>query len=263
MGVLRLLLAISVVFGHVSFSGAFTGPTIAVETFYIISGFYIGLVLDTTAAYRSVTDFYINRYLRLFPVYLVVAVFAVILALRADPAAMQEFLALPPVARALLAFSNATLFLQDWVMFLGIQGGHLHMVRNVHAAQPRPLYEFLAIPPAWSLGCELTFYLLAPFLVRLRDRWLLCVIGLSLLARGGGLALGLHDDPWSYRFFPFELAMFGLGVMTYRLYSRHRYTWIQDRRLRVPLIAIFFCLTIVLSGVTLPGKRRSIWPLRA
>ena len=32
----------------------------------------------------------------------------------------------------------------------------------------------------------------------------------------------LHDDPWSYRFFPFEISFFLLGSLTYRSYAMRR-----------------------------------------
>jgi peptidoglycan/LPS O-acetylase OafA/YrhL len=47
MGILRLILAIAVVIAHSSyfFSFKFTGGIVAVETFFIISGFYMTMIL--------------------------------------------------------------------------------------------------------------------------------------------------------------------------------------------------------------------------
>jgi peptidoglycan/LPS O-acetylase OafA/YrhL len=70
------MLACSVVLGHSGGGSIFTGPASAVQTFYIISGFYIALILQRTSAYKSKMAFYSNRYLRLFPVYIVIAVLA-------------------------------------------------------------------------------------------------------------------------------------------------------------------------------------------
>ena len=49
MGLLRFILAASVVLAHSGdfFGFKFTGGLIAVETFFIISGFYMALILDT------------------------------------------------------------------------------------------------------------------------------------------------------------------------------------------------------------------------
>src|SRR4051812_39092661 len=45
---------------------------VVVQSFFIVSGFYMGLVLDTTYA-GSTARFYANRLLRLGPTYLVAA----------------------------------------------------------------------------------------------------------------------------------------------------------------------------------------------
>lgn len=71
MGTLRFLLAISVylVHSHDLWGGIrFVKAGIAVEAFFIISGFYMALILSEkylgNTGYRL---FYINRFLRLFP----------------------------------------------------------------------------------------------------------------------------------------------------------------------------------------------------
>jgi len=74
MGILRFLLAISVAVDH--FGGAFGlhfGPgSVEVEAFFIISGFYMYLVLHTKYYRAGLSIFYSARYLRLLPSYLVV-----------------------------------------------------------------------------------------------------------------------------------------------------------------------------------------------
>ncbi len=49
------------------------GGRLAVQLFYVISGFLISYILNTNDAYRSTARFYENRLLRLFPTYLAVA----------------------------------------------------------------------------------------------------------------------------------------------------------------------------------------------
>lgn len=64
MGILRLLLAIGVIAEHagVAFGvGSFT----AVEAFFMISGFYMSLILGN-GSYRTL-PFYLSRGLRIFP----------------------------------------------------------------------------------------------------------------------------------------------------------------------------------------------------
>lgn len=85
MGVIRFLLALAVVYGHAagaSIIAPYTptfgyfpiDPVTAVQMFFVISGFYMSLVL--TEKYRALDGwlwkFYLNRYSRLMPSYLIV-----------------------------------------------------------------------------------------------------------------------------------------------------------------------------------------------
>lgn len=73
MGILRFLLAITVVIGHTSpiLGFTFVGAQLAVQTFYIISGFYMALILNEkyVGANGSYKLFLTNRLLRLYPIY--------------------------------------------------------------------------------------------------------------------------------------------------------------------------------------------------
>ena len=76
MGFLRTLLALSVVLDHLGggYADHLVGGRLAVQLFYVISGFLISYVLTATDNYQGATGkFYANRFLRLFPIYLAVA----------------------------------------------------------------------------------------------------------------------------------------------------------------------------------------------
>jgi peptidoglycan/LPS O-acetylase OafA/YrhL len=78
MGLLRLLLAVSVVVGHAGGvyglrlenggSAFLTHGDTAVQAFYVVSGFYMALILS--GKYVSAPAFWVSRYLRLAPLYL-------------------------------------------------------------------------------------------------------------------------------------------------------------------------------------------------
>src|SRR5688572_272316 len=76
MGFLRFILAASVVAEHSTpiFGLSLTGGLLAVKLFFIISGFYMALILDTK--YVSQVNrywlFITNRFLRIYPCYFVV-----------------------------------------------------------------------------------------------------------------------------------------------------------------------------------------------
>ena len=73
MGAIRLLLALSVVAVHggAIFGFSMVGGQIAVQSFYIISGFYMSLILNEKyiGVNNSYRLFLTNRLIRLYPIY--------------------------------------------------------------------------------------------------------------------------------------------------------------------------------------------------
>ena len=217
MGTLRTLLALSVVFNHSAWGAGyvFVGGPNAVQLFYMISGFVITHVLLTVPRYAELRTFYASRALRLYPVYYAVAALALVWLVAAQRDFFDVYRAMPAAAAAFLTLVNGTLLGQDWVLFLGVRDGHLAFFPDFRAS-PVQLWEGLLVPPAWTLGVELGFYLVAPFLVR-RPRAAWTVLVLSLAARAVAVAQGWGaQDPWTYRFLPFELALFLTGMVAYQ-----------------------------------------------
>ena len=231
MGILRLYLALCVIGNHSEavLPWRVHGGAVAVQIFFIISGFYMQFILGS-GKYGTVSQFYLSRWLRIVMPYLVASV-CVVLASVAMGLATGDYLTLAatvhPSGNGLLGtslalLSNVTIFFQDWIMFLSHEAGESLRFTADFRADAHPLYRYLWIPPAWSVGVELTFYLTAPFLVgRLSSAAIGVVMALSFAARL--LCYGwlyLDHDPWTYRFFPFEVFHFCLGILACRLMQR-------------------------------------------
>lgn len=232
MGLLRILLAICVLSGHSQRPLAnlrWLDATLAVEIFFVISGFYMQLVLSTRYTKAKlgkawVSQFYKARYLRLLPTYLtwslIVAAAGLVLPTSTPYSIWRYVWALPHTAGNLLfkiffCFTNATMFFQDVTMFFAVHNGQIHWSSNFRNSDAL-LYRGLTVPPAWSLGIELSFYLIAPYLLRLRSRWLVMGSCLGLAAKVIAVKAMHLGDPWTYRFFPFELGYFLLGALAFR-----------------------------------------------
>ena len=237
MGFLRTLLALSVVLDHLG-AGAtdhLVGGRLAVQLFYVISGFLISYVLTATDHYQgAVGKFYANRFLRLFPIYLAVAALTLAAHVMSGGAFFRIYDALPFSAELFLVLSNIFIMGQDWLMFFGIEHSALKFTGNF-AHSEVPLYEGLLVPQAWTLGVEMSFYLVAPFILH-SPRRLLALLAASLALRGVLIATGIGlGDPWTYRFFPTELALFLLGSLSHQVLLPRSKAWTQ-RIKRLPEI---------------------------
>lgn len=232
MGVLRLLLALSVVATHCGaiFNINFVGGQIAVQAFYIISGFYMTLILSEKyiKANNSYKLFISNRLLRLYPIYWAVLILSSMAFLGfyfvSKSHHLPKFEYYFSVHKNFTSFayligSNIAILGQDIVMFMGINpaDGSLFFTKNFAATNP-PLHYFLVVPQAWTLAIEIAFYLLAPFLLRKKPSFILALIFLSVVLRFVLYnAFDLKNDPWTYRFFPTEILFFLLGYFSYQL----------------------------------------------
>ena len=246
MGWLRVLLALSVLLEHSGGIGGYTliGGPLAVQCFFIISGFYMGLVLNERYDRPSLNRaFYLNRMLRIHGIYLVflalhLAFFALV-HWRTGGSPLSPYFdsPLPWHQKAGLALLNLTVIGQDLPLFLTVRDGHLAWTSHFAGSGAGEVFHFMAIPAAWSLSLELCFYAVAPFIVR-RPAWQIAVLaGLSLLARAIAAANGLIADPFNYRFFPFELALFLTGTLAYKAWAAQKTVWAQPR-LRLLALAV-------------------------
>ncbi|HEY7246996.1 MAG TPA: acyltransferase [Xanthobacteraceae bacterium] len=226
MGALRFILAMSVAYGH---AGDFLGfPLIpgdtAVQCFYAVSGFYMALVLNEK--YRPESSSYFlfisNRFARLFPAYATVLCLTLLFAAVSSPelpflARWHSLPALDWWSAAFLIGSQILMWGQDLYFYLTLKAGALAFWPDFHTA-PEPIIPLLVIPQGWTLGLEFSFYLIAPFIVRRPGAAIVTVLAASLVLRLLLQLAGLSGDPWSYRFFPSELAVFLLGALGYCVY---------------------------------------------
>lgn len=266
MGVFRLFLALSVMTGHMG--KAILGfhqlrPDVAVQCFYIISGFYMALIL--TEKYNRPRDYVIfltQRFLRIYPTYLIII--AVIMLVEAvvlpnDPLnCWKSWIQYGPhltfLSSAFLMLTNLLIVGQDWLLFFAVNPhtGVLYPTADFRW-EPIPCYLFLFCRPSWSLGIELTFYAMAPFLVR-RRVWLQLVAVCASLGIRVGLQVMFHlsDDPWTYRFFPSQLAFFMIGSLGYQAYRCYG-PRLASFAVRNPWLVWIFWLSI-LTYSRLPGN---------
>jgi peptidoglycan/LPS O-acetylase OafA/YrhL len=236
MGIIRLLLAISVVLAHSApIAGYFGIPShAAVTLFFVISGFYMGLIAtEKYIGENHFRAFYSNRLLRLYPTYLIALLLAVGVRLWLDSHHITKGITdephffpvgMPWSSRLLLLVPNVTLFGSDltFLFHYGVDSGwHFTLGQDASGfVDAHRTGRYLLIPPAWSIGIELWFYLLVPFLVR----WKTLTLSLSALV-SLSLRFGMeYHEAWSsYFFFPANLGFFLIGILAYRAYRSAAY----------------------------------------
>ena len=121
MGILRTILAISVVLVHIGGINLLLPADLssgAVLLYFRLSDHTF--VLTQTVSYSGAKTFYINRFLRIYPVYWTVAIF--VLATHLIVPFEFHHYAFPTAAKVMLVFSNLLIFGQDLVMFLAVRG---------------------------------------------------------------------------------------------------------------------------------------------
>jgi peptidoglycan/LPS O-acetylase OafA/YrhL len=191
MGRYRFLLAILVVLSHAGFDmlGYNPGP-VAVVSFLLLSGYVMTvLIRKYYADPNRIGDFYLDRAARLFPQF----IFYLLLTLG-----------------LVSAFNVSSPFLTGCT--IGKIGLNLPIL-PLDFFQLIGLGDCMLVPQAWSLGLELSFYIVVPILIILVTRF-----GCSLMALGSigvfVLAyLGVFDtDIYGYRLLPGTLFIFLAGA---------------------------------------------------
>jgi peptidoglycan/LPS O-acetylase OafA/YrhL len=252
MGIVRTLLALSVLFYHSGSVDVLVGGVNAVRLFYAVSGFLISYILVESTRYSRLRDFYSSRYLRLFPIYALVAAISLVAHIALGNAAFFDTYSTAPLgATVALLLSNVVILGQDWILFLGTKGDQYFLARTFADGQTALWVGFL-VPQAWSLSLELCFYALAPFVLPYRRRlYLLLVTSIALR-----IVLYMTDigtsDPWTYRFFPSEVALFLAGALAHQILRPAYAQWLGSRINRASLIATLVTIGIVVVFPFIP-----------
>jgi len=233
MGLLRFLLATCVIGGHSSpiLGLPLLDAGLAVKTFFMISGFYMTLIL--TSKYHVDRGgywlFISNRFLRIYPSYLVVlavsglfyAAASIHLHAPADRLAywVQAWRGGHHRALGLIALSQFSIFGLDVTPLFDFSPARGFGWTGSLGVAAVPAWRLNFLPHAWSISVELFFYLAAPLICVARRR---VQMGLVALGFAGYLAAfhwlpGALAMAMTYHFFPFQISYLVLGVLSFHL----------------------------------------------
>ncbi len=221
VGMIRVLLALAVLLSHLPLTSyKILSGGLAVQAFFVISGFYMALVLD--GKYKNAGLFWSNRLLRLAPTYIVMLVLGAValFGLKASVTGTPELMARlfgHPTSAIVMVVENLVVFGQDLLFWFTIDP-HGALVFDAYAdpAKDSIGWQGLLAPQSWSLSTELMFYLIAPFVTRLKTSWIVLLALASIALRQSGHLLDVDFLLWQGRLFPTVLFLFLAGVLGFR-----------------------------------------------
>lgn len=201
MGLYRLFLAVLVAISHVGirFYGYNPG-LVAVISFFLLSGYVMTVLIEKHYKQPSaIPTFYLDRAARLFPQFMFYMVLAFICI---------YFFKINTPNTNLLSFSK-------WLLnFLILPLGYFMYWESNGA---------LVIPQAWSLGLEMTFYMVIPWiLVYCSKRQIFGLAGISFLVFLAAYLGMINTNYFGLRLLPGTLFMFLTGSAFFEndIYSR-------------------------------------------
>ncbi|NTG00124.1 acyltransferase [Agrobacterium rhizogenes] len=189
MGTYRFILASLVLYSH-AFGKIFgVNPGVmAVISFFVISGYVMSLLIERNyPSFGDVPTFYLDRAARLFPQYLFYVFVTLLLA--------------------------STIGIHDDFV---ADRGPIYILANI-IILPLGFYMFalnhaVYVPPAWSLGLEVTFYLLFPFFWLLPKRAKYVALAASILVFVLAYFGVINSNWFGYRFIPGTFFIFAAGA---------------------------------------------------
>ncbi|TLD69263.1 acyltransferase [Phragmitibacter flavus] len=236
MGSFRLILALIVVAAHTMPANQLTliNGNLAVKIFFTVSGFYMALILSDKYQINSRVNlslFYSNRCYRIFPALWTALILELVLAWGMEHGAsiqwdmwVERCKQLSTEGRidllAVYGFCQVSGIGVDLMHLFSYQGGNGLVPVSGPVTTVGDWRGWSAFPMshAWSISCELMFYLAAPFLVRVTTWKLLCFVILPTVVATHFIRLG---PLWSAAidfWVPFQAGYFVLGIVSWRLF---------------------------------------------
>ncbi|GMT36238.1 hypothetical protein PFISCL1PPCAC_27535, partial [Pristionchus fissidentatus] len=150
--VIRGIAIIAVLAFHL-LPGAFPNGYLGVDMFFVLSGFLMSTILCKSALTRtSIIDFFVRRFKRIIPLYAIMLCVSTVATV------------------SLFTISDMDNFLTDIKWALAIASNWQIVLRKVDYWTK--VFDYQVLLHAWSLGVELQYYLIVPFIVLFRTTFL-------------------------------------------------------------------------------------------
>jgi peptidoglycan/LPS O-acetylase OafA/YrhL len=236
---------------------------VAVICFFMISGFYMAMVISEKYARDDgpwIGTFYGARFWRLYPTYLaVLAIMVAWFVLTRTPTPFTSRLDMPAAEQALLIFANVAIIGQDFYQTI-IEALQWHSGLELANSLQKFLGDSffqsstMMVGQAWSLSSELMFYAIAPLIVRSKTRVLIALIGTLGIRAALISGLDLQSGVWGYWFFPGSACMFLMGAAAYHFRPRSSPLYQIAGCVALAVAWFFVIRSFVRGGILLPSN---------
>ncbi len=219
IGYLRYFLAALVVYSHLNYplwnilGIKINQGVLAVFAFYIISGFFTAAIFDRHRGENQVRNFYIDRSLRIYPLFLLVITITGLIGI----------FHYEPSLRA--SAGDYRTLMSWWKGFLQPFNGLI----SFFFAGDFPYGPFFAFTPVASLALEVNYFFIYPALRRCGYRTIVLIVAISTII----LVESIHNgnageiERYSYRFLIGVLPTFLSGYLIYRNLSEPAPIWLR------------------------------------
>ncbi len=223
-GIIRFILAWFVVLAHIGQTFKYSSA-IAVYSFYMLSGYLMTLIMNERYGFNfsGIIKFIINRLLRIYPQYWLLAIIALLFI----------FIAPPEYARSIhpaIRLPNSFHEILSNIFIIGLYPESIFVMARL-------------VPQAWALHVELVFYLLIAFglgrSLKITLVWFILSVGYHVLAN-------IYSFP---RYSPILAASlaFSIGSLLYHI-SPYIKKYIQFSVFRLCLVLFLYFGFVVSTG---------------
>lgn len=118
-------------------------------------------------------------------------------------------------------------------------------------AEQYPLIRYVLVPVSWSVSTEISFYLIAPFILRKKYKLVFCIFIISIISNILTNHYGFNNSNWRCRFFPSTLTFFLTGYYTYLAYTKLRHLRISTNH-KYPTLFLYIALITLCQHMDIP-----------
>ena len=175
----------------------------------------------TEGAYPNKKSFWMSRFWRLYPIYFIVLLFTITYVSVTDFGIFKKLLDMPLSWSFPLIFSDIFILGLDFTHFLSYETYEkLVFITSMPSSgilqDNHLISHYVFISPAWSISVEIIFYLLVPYLTKVKNNVLILLTCFLFLLKALFFIFVTYKAPFYNQVFIFGFPLFFVGMLLIR-----------------------------------------------